>query len=1358
MKNIVFNKKLWILCCCLWGCFLSINALANDYSFRTLTVMNGLSNNSVKSIYQDSLGFIWVGTKNGLNRFDGYECKTYFNHNEEFVGQSNDVINITPDKAGNMWIGTFNGVMLFNPYTGKFKDLSLSYQGELPRGVVINIWMENDSTIWVATKSGLYFLKDNTSACIETFRGKYINAMAASGEHTLLIDIVQQGLLEFDTQTHAITLYKETEKRPVCSKIMRDSRQRIWCAADLENLFIADSEDHTLKRVDTGSLKVGIKQVQVHDLLEYNDSTLLLATDNGLYALNVHSMTLRRSFSVSPVFNLFPSELAKVNRQMCLFRDRQGSLWIGTFNEGAMLFNSRHAKFRSYLLRSENRKEPLRVVGKLVEYKKQIWVGCNTGIFTIDIVSGRWYRINLENQLEMDANSEIYHVYQLAENQILFYLLNQGTYVLNLDTRKISRYDIGLPASSQIRAMARDADGILWIAQDELSMHDTKTRKSSIDLSTNYDGTTRFMFTQDILPVGGDMLIGTRTRGIWRFVRNSIDELKYFKGESWGSKELENKNISVLYEDRDKNIWVGTYDSGLYLCDSNTKKVVRSFKQDRIAHNTIYDIIQDDKTGTLWVATLTGITRIDKNYRVWNYTYKNGFPIHELSGHSLLTASNGNIFVGGRDGVVELLLDELYNISGTPFQPRISQVETLNSITASNHLLFDDADIFKGIELSYGNSSVQIRFSAMDYLFPDGVKYAYRLKGAEKEWNYVNRSEAIYSNLPAGMYTFQIKTCSSDGVWGDAITSMPLMVRPPVWLSVWAKMGYSLLVLLLISFILRYSYMKKTAKYRLKIEEIEKENIERNYKMKIELFTNFSHELRTPLTLIKGPAEDILHDEALPRKFVYSVKQILKNSNRLLLLVNQLMDFRKMEYGAMQLNLSNVNMVAFLTERIDSFSELLQKRDIVVRYTNDYYGNDWWIDTDLMEKVIFNLLSNAIKHSKDGSVIKVLSSVRESKLLISVQDYGEGISQENIDRIFDPFFQVKQGSMSNLFGSGVGLNLAKYVVSLHHGKIWAESTIGQGTTFFIELCLGKEQYAGDDVVYAESAPEDKAYTANTAFSIEKESLKPISNHLDDEVNPHEMEESPLVLIAEDDEDLRKYLIMQLSTNYKIMEAANGNVALELALEHVPDIIISDVMMPDMNGLEFCDRVKTDPKLAHIPFVMLTAKVLDEHIKEGYSVLADDYILKPFSTAILKAKIQSIIRNRAQLRKLFGEKMSAIEVPVPEIAAADPFMDKLIELIKAKASDSELQVSDLYEEMGYGRVQFFRKIKAVSGISPNKLIVNIRMKMAADMLRENKCTISEIAYQTGFSDPSYFSRVFKSVFQITPKEYQKNPKG
>ena len=389
--------------------------------------------------------------------------------------------------------------------------------------------------------------------------------------------------------------------------------------------------------------------------------------------------------------------------------------------------------------------------------------------------------------------------------------------------------------------------------------------------------------------------------------------------------------------------------------------------------------------------------------------------------------------------------------------------------------------------------------------------------------------------------------------------------------------------------------------------------------------------------------------------------------------------------------------------------------------------------------------------SKIEPISKVFSAVKDEKLLLSVQDFGEGISADNLDKIFDPFFQVKQGSMSNLFGSGIGLNLAKYVVSLHHGKIWAESTLGQGTTFFIELALGKEQYADDNVAYVDET------LVNRVPEIEKESLKPIveSQAIEEGELSDVAEDEVVVLVAEDDEDLRNYLVSQLKDSYRVFEAADGKTGLELALERLPDIIISDVMMPNMNGLEFCEQVKMNPASAHIPFVMLTAKVMEEHIQEGYSVLADDYVLKPFSTVVLKAKIRSIIKNRMQLRTLFGEKMAAVEVTVPEIAATDPFMEKLIDLIKSKATDSELQVSDLYKEMGYGRVQFFRKIKAVSGISPNKLIVDIRMKMAADMLRGNQYTISEVAYQTGFSDPSYFSRVFKSVFQITPKEFQKN---
>lgn len=1329
---------------CLWG-------MPVNRSFRQLTVADGLSNNSVKAIYQDSLGFVWLGTKNGLNRFDGYRFRNYPCEDASFVGQTDDVVQIIPDGKGNLLIGTFNGIIAFNPYTGRYQDLGATYQGELPRGVVVGIWVENGERTWVATKTGLYVLDGHKSVPIEALRGKYINAMTSDGRHTLLLDIVQYGLVGFDVRTQAITPYLAEPDRPTLTKMFLDRRGRLWGASDLNHLFRIDATHHRLERLDVRPPCSGHKQVQVHDLHEYNDSTLLLATDNGLYALRTGHHT-----ALYVPTDLLPTDLLQMSRQMALFQDAQQSWWIGTFNEGVLHFNPQGEQFRFYRLEVEEEAQqmPLRVVGRMMEHDQKVWVVSNKGIGYIDLRTGRTHSIDWQKQVEgAAADAEPYCAYPLDEHRLLFYLLNHGTYCLDLRTARIARFNTGLPGSAQIRAFSRDYNGRLWIAQDELSVFDLTRGQGSIDLSTNYEGTTRFMYTQDIQPYGKGMLVGTRTRGVWLFPWDDENPLHYFRGEPWGGRELGNKNVCAVYADPHGRVWVGTYGSGLYRCRADGKVEKHFTQADALPNNTVCDVVQD-REGHVWAATLTGIVCFVPDGRVLAYTERNGFPLNELSGHAFLQASNGNLFVGGKNGVAEVLLDKLRHTPQTDLHVRIAQVETLDSPTATGHLLLTEPSTMSRIELGHGSPSIQILFSAMDYLHAAGIQYAYRMEGIEKEWNHTDRAEAIYTNLAAGEYTFEVKACGPDGVWGKQTTKMVLVVHPPLWLSTGAKTAYCLGLIALLGFIARYYYLKKTSQYRLQIETMEKENLERNYRTKIELFTNYSHELRTPLTLIKGPAEDLLNHPDLPPQFAHPVGQICKNANRLLLLVNQLMDVRKLEHGAMRLNLSALNAASFMTECIDSFTELANKRNITIRYTNDYFGNDWWADADLMEKVVLNLLSNALKHSANDSTIQVASLAQDGKLRLTVRDYGEGIAPEYIDKIFDPFFQVRQGNVGRLFGSGIGLSLAKYVVGLHHGRIWAESRPGEGATFFVELALGREAYTTDQVTFVEEGVDP------ATLQLEKGSVKPLdtasSNPLADAPGNDSGEELEgiVILVAEDDEDLRHYLIDQLENTYHVLTAPDGQSGLELATEKLPDLILSDIMMPHMDGMEFCTHIKNNPQTAHIPFLMLTAKAMDEHIRAGYAVLADDYILKPFNPSVLKAKIQSMLQNRIRLRRLFEQKMMAVDVGVPEIASTDPFMDKLIDLIRERAADTDLQVSDLYEAMGYGRMQFFRKIKAVSGLSPNKLIVHIRMKMAADLLRDSQYTIAEVAYQTGFSDPSYFSRVFKQVFQITPTEFQR----
>lgn len=941
---------------------------------------------------------------------------------------------------------------------------------------------------------------------------------------------------------------------------------------------------------------------------------------------------------------------------------------------------------------------------------------------------------------------EVYYMFRNNEDEVLFYVLNKGVYSLNLKTLSISRQISALSPNAQIRAMAKDTLGNIWIAENELSCYNPRTQTLSRSFSTNQDGDTRFMLTQDLLPYGTTMLVGGRTSGVWSFPYHPQDAAHYFKGEQLDFKVLYNKNVSLLYLDSHQYLWVGTYNLGVYRCHLEKGTIEHFGVEQGLIHNSVCGVLEDRMTGDFWISTVIGLSRLSvKDSKIINYTKDTGFPLNEVSRNALLQTEDGRIYIGGNNGIAEFAPREIV-IQQEKQLPvmRISSVNSLDSDDGADQVRYDNARSLEHVELSYKNAAVVIKFSPLDYIFPKGYKYAYQMEGLDKNWNYIERNEIIYSHLPAGDYTFHIKACNSDGIWGES-SVVNITVYPPVWLTAWAKIIYVLLVITFIVALLYFLYKRKTAKYKRRIEEIEKENTERNYRMKIELFTNFSHELRTPLTLITGPSEDILQDETLPRKFLFPMKQIHKNSNRLLLLVNQLMDFRKLEYGAMKLRLSSVNVGTFLTGQIDSFSDLLNKKGLTIEYQNTYHGDNLWIDMDLMEKVVFNLLSNAVKHSPKGTQIKMRSLEKENSVVISVKNSGEGISKENLLKIFDPFFQVEQGNKADLFGSGIGLNMAQYVVKLHKGKIWVESTLGYGAEFFVELNLGKECFAQANVEFVENCED------TYLEKIKRECIAPIEEEnsalSDDDDRCH-------VLVVEDDDDMRQYVASILSKQYIVSEAANGKDALEMAIEQIPDLIVSDVMMPVMDGLELCKTIKEEMATAHIPVVLLTAKALNEHIAEGYGAMADDYVLKPFAPKVLLAKLESMIKNRNQLRRLFGEKLDAIEVPVAELSAQDQFLQQLMELIREKAQNSDLSVNDLYEELGMSRSQFFRKIKAISDVSPNKLILNVRMKLAAEKLATGKYTVSEVAYDVGYSDPSYFSKVFKSVYNVAPANYLK----
>lgn len=1318
-----------------------------DSYFDSYSVVDGLSNSSIKAIYQDKMGFIWFGTKDGLNRFDGNEFRIYrFDTKKVNAVFNNDITCIAPDRNGNMWIGTFDGIALFNPFSEQFVDFSKpAVKLNQITGVVTEIIIDKDQHVWISTKKGLYMIDSQTYEVKVLLKGIHVSSLNECTPGCLLVDIGAKGLALVDTKTLKISHLEsgQEKNRPMITKIFKDRKGFVWLGASTNNLFLFSIKDKSVTPVNlTNRDGLIFNNEQIHCINELNDSTLIVGTDKGLLVLD-----LKRSGLKEKVYNISGTILLRDDRIMSLYKDNQGGLWAGTFNKGVKYYNPYRKKFRFYDLKI-NHEVPVGIVGNLVENDGKLWIGHERGISSMDMVSGESTYYNLQSLVSNNnRNNESYFIFKKDPNQICFYLLNNGLYVLDLKTMRILNR-INIPSTSQVRSMMKDKDGKIWIAEEDLSIYDPQKFTVNNNIETNKKSYTRFTLTQDLLLLSnGNMLVGTRTMGVFQYVYRESSPLKYDKVESLSIKGLENKNISTLFEDSKKRIWIGTYGSGLFCYDMRSNRLTVYNEKKGLAHNLICGILEDNVSGEIWVSTVKGVSKIDiPTGIIKNYTLKTGFPLAEVSLRSFLKGSNGMFYVGGSNGIASF---NPHSFVENPYLPKV-QITAVQSLAGQGDLKkvnLTTHTSMQHIELKYSNSFFLIKFSALNYLFPKENKYAYKLEGFDKEWIITDRNDATYTNLTEGEYLFCVKACNNDGIWNDKYTTLSIKVLPPVWRTWWAKTIYIILILGFLYFILQYLIIRRTYKYKLQIDKIEKDNIEQNYQMKISLFTNFSHELRTPLTLIVGPIADILNDLDLPAKFHYPIQLINKNTNRLLLLVNQLMDFRKLEYGAMKLQAQKVDISSFINDLVDSFEQFAQKKHIKITRLYEYEGNDVWFDISLMEKVIFNLISNALKISTEGGEITIRVYRENKYLIISVKDTGTGIAPQDIEKIFDPFYQVKQGNSSGMFGSGIGLNLSKDIITLHQGSIWATSTLGEGATFYVKLLLGNEHLKKMDLV---EQPVQVDKELNKA--LEKNSLSVVESENASNGKLTILPGNTLVLVVEDDSDLRQYIRKQLSGEYTVIEAENGKEGFGIAVEKLPDLIVSDVMMPLVSGIELCDQIKTDMRTAHIPVILLTARIMNTQIQEGYQHGADDYILKPFDATLLRVRVRNLIESRLNLRKLFGHKFAIPDIEISELSSNDVFMQKLIELIQKNVSNSEFNIEDICDEIGMSRAQLYRKIKVLTDSSPNKIIMQIRMKMAIALLKTNNYNVADVAYQVGFSDPAYFSKYFKSVYNMTPSEY------
>ena len=857
----------------------------------------------------------------------------------------------------------------------------------------------------------------------------------------------------------------------------------------------------------------------------------------------------------------------------------------------------------------------------------------------------------------------------------------------------------------------------------------------------------------DITGIGegkdGTLWIGTRKQGVYNAIvsSNLTFEKKGLKNLTTQTDKLVSDNIGAICIDDNGLMWMGSQDGDVFTYDPRTKKVENLSNMFDMLKEGIFNIITD-QLGHIWISTNKRVIEYDpKNGGIMDYSTMDDVMVNSFMPNSYLKTRSGKILYGGNKGISVFTPYE--HLSDNPRRIRTMVADV--KIDGVSCLLEKDNQRFnlrsQTISFDAGDKNIEIDFSSLNYAFPDKIKYAYKMEGVDDDWVYVrgDRQFAFYNQLPKGKRTFYLKTTDTNGLWSNYIAEIQVSKEPAFYETWWAYMFYVVLVIL--SLYLFYRRMKRRLQLRheLKIAQIDREKSEELVQTKLRYFTNISHDLLTPLTIITCLIDDA---EMTNGSRISQLSMIRSNVNKLRRLLQQILDFRKVESGNMKLSVSKSDIVSFIDDVCKvNFAPLIRKKSQTFTFSTEDKHLIAYFDRDKIDKIVSNLLSNACKYTSEGGEIKLImksyQNAEHTHLRIQVVDTGEGIAPDDLENIFERFYTANKGDESE--SNGIGLSLTKDLVELHHGTIEVESELTKGSTFTVDFPIDKDSYQENELITGETSVNDK----KAAMIFEHEDLDESGVVEDAQTNDNHL------LLVEDNEELLYLMEKILSRQYHVLVAKNGLEALDIIKDNEIDIIISDVMMPEMDGLELCRNIKSNLETSHIPVILLTAKNTAEDRIECYNAGADGYISKPFELKILEARINNFIIHKKSKQEEFRTNVE-VDIDSLETSSIDKdFLDKVVSVIKSNMAEGDFDVVQLADALAVSKSSLYRKMKIATGLSPIEFIRNIRLKHGSQLLKNKSMSIAEVAYECGFSNPKYFATCFKEDFGVTPKEYQKS---
>jgi signal transduction histidine kinase/ligand-binding sensor domain-containing protein/DNA-binding response OmpR family regulator len=1339
------------------------------YQFRHLNVNDGLSDNQVSCFFKDKKGFLWIGTSSGLNRFDGYSIKTYLNDSDDpFSISHNSIINLFALPDSRLAVITSKGLNIYDQETERFStDLSGLYERyNIPSGAILDIRIDRDSNSWfIQPASGITKFDRTNNKSIhlthsdapESISSDSVSDFASTPDGSWVIH--SNGMLEkiapardgYKVVFRSDHLRKANNGSNFGYKLFGDHDGDLWifCSDDAQGLYFFDHNEHRFRHFRKGSSAPTINADLVSKVVQADNGLIWVGTDHG--GINVID---KKDFSIQYILNK-PEEEKSIsqNTTRTIYKDDDGIMWLGTFKKGVSYYHENLIRFPLYqhyplattglpfadvnrfaedargnlwigtngggLIYYDRVNNSYRqflhdpddpksissnvIVSLFIDYKQQLWIGSYFG--GLDLYDGNTFTHFKHDPKNPGSISDqnVWEIFEDSKNRLWIGTMHGGLDLLDRNTNRFSHFNIdqvNSVKSNYIAAITEDSNGNLWMGTDE----------------------------------GVDML------------EQKTGRFFHYQSDATRPGSLSDNYVMDVCEDSKGRVWVAT-KNGLNLFD-NSSKTFRSFNsKNGLPSNTVIAILSTETEG-IWVSTSNGISNVvatgnedSLTFRFRNYDESDGLQGKQFNENAAFKTSKGELIFGGANGFnvfypqrlginenppnVVLTDFQLYNRTVQPGEEVDGNVLLSKSLSQTDEIILPpDQNVFS------------IAFVAINFFNPEKNRYRYMLKGSHAEWLQADSKsrKATFTNLNPGEYTFIVQASNNDGYWNKEGASVKITILPPFWKTRTAFLVYVCFITAALLVTRKLIQHRERGKFDREQERKEAIRMHELDMMKIKFFTNVSHEFRTPLTLILTPLDKMLAQAKEPEQ-EQQYRLIQRNAKRLLNLVNQLLDFRKLEIQELKLNPSEGDIIRFIEETVFSFSDLSEKKDIKLSFETSLSSHETLFDQDKIEKILFNLLSNAFKFTPDHGAVTVSVNLEHNLddviLEIRVRDTGIGIEPNKIDKIFDRFFQNELPKSLVNQGSGIGLSITKEFVKIHGGTIAVESEPGVGTCFIVRL----------PVIELPHHPEVETVSEMPAAS----------NGADGKPR------LPVLLLVEDNEDFRFYLKDNLRSQYRIIEAKNGVEAWKMTLEAAPDIIVSDIMMPEMNGIDLCKKIRSDTRVSHTPVILLTAKSAEEQKLEGFESGANDYITKPFNFEILTSRIRNLVQQREKLHKKFAGQIGVKASELKITSLDEKFIQKAIACVEEHISEPEFSVEDLAHELGISRAHFYKKIMMLTGKSPLEFMRMIRLQQAAQLLKKSQLTVAEIAYKVGFNSPKNFARYFRHEYKVLPSVFASDSK-